>query len=87
MYAVVITVTFEDRSAAAAELEGLVSQVNGMPGFRAGYWVALSEDKGTSMIVFDSEDSARALAAMAENAPAAAVTTESIEVGEVLANA
>jgi hypothetical protein len=58
-----------------------------MPGFRAGYWVALSGDKGTSMIVFDGEGSARALAAMAENAPAAAVRTESIEVGEVLAHA
>ncbi len=87
MYAVIITVTFNDRSAAVAELDGLVPQVSGMPGFRAGYWVSLSEDKGTSLVVFDSEESARAILAMAENAPAAAVTTDSIEVGEVIASA
>ena len=87
MYAVVIPVTFNDRSAATAELEGLVPQVSGMPGFHAGYWVSLSPDKGTAMIVFDSEDSARALAAVAENTPAAAVTPGSIEVGEVMAHA
>ena len=87
MYAVVIPVTFNDRSAAAAELEGLVPQVSGMPGFLAGYWVSLSQDKGTAMILFDSEDSARALVAVAENTPAGAVTPSSIEVGEVMAHA
>jgi hypothetical protein len=70
-----------------AELDGLVPQVSGMPGFVAGYWVSLSEDKGTSLVVFDSEESARAVVAMAENAPAMSVTTDSIEVGEVMAHA
>jgi hypothetical protein len=64
-----------------------VPQVSGMPGFVAGYWVSLSEDKGTSLVVFDSEESARAVVAMAENAPAMSVTTDSIEVGEVMAHA
>jgi hypothetical protein len=87
MYAVLISVTFNDRSAAVAELEGLVPQVSGMPGFRAGYWVSLSQEKGTSLMVFDSEDSARAMLAMAENAPPTVVSTDNIEVGEVIASA
>jgi hypothetical protein len=87
MYAVVIPVTFNDRSAATAELEGLVPQVSGMPGFVAGYWVSLSQDKGTAMIVFDSEDAAQALAGVAKGAPAGAVTSGTIEVGEVMAHA
>jgi len=87
MYAVVIPVTFNDRSAATAELEGLVPQVSGMPGFVAGYWVSLSQDKGTAMMVFDSEDAAQALAAVAKGAPAGAVTSGTIEVGEVMAHA
>jgi hypothetical protein len=87
MFAVVIPVTFNDRSAATEELEGLVPQVSGMPGFQAGYWVSLSPDKGTAMIIFDSEESARALEAVAQNTPAGAVTPDSIEVGEVIAHA
>jgi hypothetical protein len=87
MYAVIISVTFIDRSAAEGELVGLVSQVSGIPGFVAGYWVALSADKGTAMVVFDSEGSARALAAQAQSAPAGSVTTDSIEVGEVMGHA
>ena len=87
MFAVVIPVTFNDRSAAQTELEGLVSQVSGMPGFVAGYWVGLSQDHGTAMVVFGAEESAQALAAIAKSAPAGAVTAGNIEVGEVLAHA
>jgi hypothetical protein len=87
MHAVVIPVTFNDSTAARAELDQLVPQVSGIPGFVAGYWVALSQDQGTAMVVFDSEDSAKALAAQAQAAPAGAVTPGRIEVGEVLAHA
>jgi len=87
MHAVVIPVTFNDRPAAEAELDSLVPRVSGMPGFVAGYWVAMSQDSGTAMIVFDSEAPARALAAQAQAAPAGAVTPGEIKVGEVLAHA
>jgi len=87
MYAVVIPVTFNDRSAAEGELKGLVAQVSGMSGFVAGYWVALSQDKGTAMVLFDGEASAQALAGVARGAPAGAVTTGSVEVGQVIAHA
>ena len=87
MHAVLITVTINDQSAARGQLDGLVPQVSGMPGFVAGSWVALSQDKGTAMIVLDSEESAQSLVPVAQSAPPGAVTTQSIEVGEVMAHA
>lgn len=87
MHAVVINVTINDQPAAQAELRGLVPQVSAAPGFVAGYWIALPHDKGTAITVFDSEGSAHALVAQVESAPAGAVTTESVEVGEVIAQA
>jgi hypothetical protein len=87
MYAVIINVALNDASAAQAELNELVPRVSAAPGFVAGYWIALSQKKGTAIHVFDSEASAQALVAQVESAPAGAVTTESIEVGEVIAHA
>ena len=87
MHAVIINVTINDRAAAQAELGELVPQVSAAPGFVAGYWIALSQDKGTAIAVFDSEASAQALVAQTGSAPAGAVTTESVEVGEVIAHA
>jgi len=87
MHAVIIDVTFNDEAAARAELDQLVPQVAAAPGFVAGYWIAPSSEKGTSIVVCDSEESAQALAGMAEGAPAMVVTMDSITVGEVLAHA
>lgn len=87
MHAVIIDVTFKDVSAAQAELSQLVPQVSAAPGFVAGYWIALSPNKGTSIVIFESEAAAQALAEMAQGAPAMAVTMDSLEVGEVMAHA
>jgi hypothetical protein len=64
----------------------VVPQVSGVPGFVGGYWVGLDGGRGTSIIVFESEDTARAAAAQAQ-APGEFVTFDSVEVGEVVANA
>ena len=88
MHAVSIQVMFADRTVAVAELDEIVLRVSGMPGFVAGYWVAVSGDKGKAMIVFDSEEAAQALANVLQSAPArGGVAAESIEVGEVMAHA
>jgi hypothetical protein len=87
MHAVIIDVTFKDVSAAQAELSQLVPQVSAAPGFVAGYWIALSPNKGMSIVIFESEAVAQALAEMAQGAPAMAVTMDSLEVGEVMAHA
>jgi hypothetical protein len=86
MHAVVINVSFKDSAAAQGELSALVPRVSAMPGFVAGYWIALPRDRGTSTVVFDSEDSAQALVRMVGTAPAETVTVESAEVGEVMAH-
>jgi hypothetical protein len=87
MHAVVVNVTINDRDAATAALrDEVVPQVSGTPGFVAGYWVGLDGDRGTSIVVFQSEDAAREAAARAE-APGDFVTFDSVKVGEVVANA
>ena len=85
--AVIIKVSMSDNVAAHAQLDELVPRVSAMPGFVAGYWIALSEGKGTAIHVFDSDTSAQALIAQVESSPAGAVTTESVEVGRVIARA
>ena len=87
MHAVVINVTFTDFPAARAELSELVPRVSSAPGFVAGYWIALSDEKGTSTVLFDSEESAKALVGMMQGGPPMSVTIDSVEVGEVIASA
>jgi hypothetical protein len=86
MHAVVTSLTFNDRAAAEAELSEIVARVSGMPGFVDGYWVALGADRGTSIIVFESQKAAQALANFAQRAPYASVAPGAIRVGEVLAH-
>ena len=88
MHAVVVRVTLsDDDSASLDELrEQVVPRVSQAPGFVAGYWVRLEgEKKGASVIVFDSEDNARSAGDQFQ--PPEGVTLESVEVGEVVANA
>jgi hypothetical protein len=94
MHAVMIEVTINDRPGAQAELNELVPRISAAPGFIAGYWVALPQDRGTSIFVFDSEVSARAVAdqitaAGGSHGPAAPlhVTIHSVAIGEVIAHA
>jgi hypothetical protein len=87
MHAVVINVTIQDPDAARAALrDQIVPQVSAAPGFVGGYWVGLEGDRGVSIVVFESEDAARAGAAQAQ-APGDFVTFDNVEVGEVVANA
>jgi hypothetical protein len=87
MHAVVLNVTVTDADAAVAALrDQVVPQVSGTPGFVAGYWVRLDGGRGTAVVVFESEDAARSAAAEAQP-PGDLMTFDSIEVGEVVANA
>jgi hypothetical protein len=87
VHAVIIPATFNDRSAAEKELAGLVAQISSMPGFVTGYWVATAQDRGTALVVFDTEESAGALVTLAQGGHSAAVTAGNIEIGKVLAHA
>jgi len=88
MHAAVVNVTVLDRDAAVNELqERVVPMASGMPGFVAGYWVALPDGKGASLVVFDSESEAQGLADQVASAPRGAVTIDRVRVGEVVAHA
>jgi heme-degrading monooxygenase HmoA len=87
MHAVVARVTINDREAAESQLrEQVVPGVSQAPGFVAGYWTR-KDDTGLSMVVFESEDAAKAVS---ERMPAMVpdgVTLGEVEVREVVANA
>jgi hypothetical protein len=87
MHAVLVNVTVLDRDAAVKELEEqVVPTVSSAPGFVAGYWTALPNGKGRGTILFDSEGAAQAAAGQVQGARDA-VTIDSVDVGEVVANA
>ncbi|HET9015420.1 MAG TPA: hypothetical protein VFN57_07480 [Thermomicrobiaceae bacterium] len=87
MHAVAIDAKFTDQAQAEADLGGLISRISGMPGFVGGYWVAYPGNRGTSMIVFDSEEAARGFVSFVESHAADGVAPDRIEVGRVLARA
>ena len=88
MHAVVVNVKINDGEAATKMLrEHVVPQVKQAPGLVNAFWARGDEGRGGSMIVFESEEQARAVAEQIENGEAAqsdAVTMESVEVREVV---
>jgi hypothetical protein len=87
MHAVVVKVTVNDESAGLRELrEQVVPQISQAPGFVAGYWTR-KDDSGLSMVVFESEDAANTASERVRSVVPDAVTLESVEVREVVANA
>ena len=90
MHAVVVTVTIADSETARQQLhERVIPSVKQAPGFVGGYWLAPSDGKGLSVVVFDSEDNANAMASRIREGgiPADNVTLESVDVREVAGNA
>jgi heme-degrading monooxygenase HmoA len=88
MHALVIRVSIADREKAEEFLKAqVVPNVSQAPGFVAGYWAHLGDDKGASMIVFESEDAAKAVEGRLREPPPEFVTFESTDVGEVVASA
>ena len=91
MHAVVVTVTIHDFDRGREMLKGrIVPAVSQAPGFIAGYWTRSEDNRGMSLIAVESEDAARSLAEMIQSPEGVqddAVTLESVEVREVVANA
>ena len=94
MYALVVRVTIHNVDRTREMLNSrVVPQVSGAPGFKTGYWTwptGGEAPNGLSMIIFDSEENARAagdrVSAVAADAPDD-VTLDSVEVREVVASA
>ncbi len=87
MYAVVATVDITDREPADKTLvEQVIPMVRQAPGFLGGYWVRLDEGHGTSVVVFETEEQARA-GAPEVGGGMPGVTFTSVMFGEVAGHA
>jgi hypothetical protein len=87
MHATVVRVSISDSDASEKRLkEEIVPTVKQAPGFVAGYWTR-EGDNGLSMVVFESEDAARAAADRIPQMLPEGVTLESLEVRTVVASA
>ena len=62
MHAVLVKVSIDDAVDSVKELkETVVPRISSAPGFVAGYWTRSDDgSNGRSMLVFESEDAARA---------------------------
>ena len=89
MHAVLVKVSISDVEGARKELrETVVPRVSQLPGFVAGYWTRSDDgSNGRSMIVFESEEAARAAVERIGQGVPEGVTLESAEVREVVASA
>jgi heme-degrading monooxygenase HmoA len=88
MHAAVFHVTIKDRAAAQETLrEQVVPGAKGAPGFAAGYWLDRGNDKGMSVIVFDSQENAQAFVDSPGPPEGAPVSFDGSEVAEVVAQA
>ena len=87
MHAVVVRVSINDQDAADSHLrEQVVPGVSQAPGFVAGYWTR-KDDTGLAMVMFESEDAAKAMSERVPSLITDAVTLRDIEVREVVAHA
>jgi hypothetical protein len=94
MHAVVVRVTIHNADRTREVLDGeVVPQVSAAPGFKTGYWTWSTgggQLNGLSMVIFDSEEQARAAGDRVSSIAAAAggdVTLDGVEVREVVASA
>jgi hypothetical protein len=90
MHAVVVRVTLNDAERARELLNSqVVPQVSRAPGFKTGHWTwpTGGADNGLAMVIFDSEENARAAADRVKGMVTDAVALESVEVREVVASA
>jgi hypothetical protein len=90
VHALVGTVTINDFERGLPVLrEHILPRVKQAPGLVNAYWLRSQDNRGMSVIVFESEEAAQALARMIESEggpPTEAVTLESLEVREVVAH-
>ncbi len=89
MHALVVTVTIHEAQAAQAMLQDqVIPQVSQAPGFVNGYWTR-KDDRGSSMIVFESEEAAQSAAEHTQSGGRAsdAVSFDDVEVREVVGQA
>ncbi len=86
MHAHIVHVEFSDAEAIGRDLEDVIPHLKVAPGFVAGYWIRLDGSHATSVVVFETEDQARATTPPVGSSMRG-VTVTSVEVGEVVGSA
>lgn len=89
MYAVLVNVKIaagRHNEAVATLKDHLVPMVKNAPGFVRGTWFG-NEQSGNSLMVFESEESARAMSTQVQSGPDDPVSIENVQVYEVHAEA
>jgi hypothetical protein len=89
MHVALVSATIDSTTADSARdhlMNEVIPMVKAAPGFIAGYWLEPVDGKGSSMIFFETEAQARAVAPPAGSVPAPGVTIQSVEFREVAAN-
>ena len=90
MHAVVGRSTVHDREKGRTYLkEHGIPRVSQAPGFVGAYWVALDDNTGASVVVFETEEGAQAAAEQLRTnpPPSEAVTINTVQIGEVVGRA
>jgi hypothetical protein len=89
MHAVVARSTLHDLERGTAFLRESMPRIKQAPGFVSGTWVRLTEDSGTSMVIFESQEGAQPWVEQlkADPPPSDAVTIHTVEIGEVVEQA
>jgi hypothetical protein len=88
MHAVLVSVKINDYDKALKGLhEEVVPRVSQAPGFVAGYWFEPAGDQGWSVVLFESEEAARAAADRIPSQPPENVTIQNVDVRGVVAHA
>ncbi|HLM19007.1 MAG TPA: hypothetical protein VK549_14390 [Acidimicrobiia bacterium] len=86
MYAALATVSISDYEHARRMLhDDVLPTVSDIPGFVAGHWLAPVDGVGMEILIFETEDEARAMAAQMPSGRQVNdyVTVQSVEVREV----
>jgi hypothetical protein len=86
MHAVVVKVRLSGQPDPTVLREQVVPRVKELPGFVAGYWTR-KESEGLTMVLFESEENARAASEQVPSMIPPDVTIEINDVREVVAHA
>jgi len=87
MHAVFTRVTINGPEQATKALhDEVVPRVRALPGLVAGYWMRPEPNQGRALVVFESEEAARAAAENAQANTSEFVTVDSMDVVEVIAH-
>jgi len=88
VHASIVTVNITDMDQAMRMLrEDIVPRVAQAPGFVAGYWFAPRDADGGAVILWESEEAARAGAARVRERPPGPAEIVDIDIREVIAQA